>query len=549
MTSPGAYALKTPYYLVGIYVFFLEGINFLAFLPSPFANVVATQLWFLSSALFAVSIILFMYLTFTTLLLGAVKSLAYFVPFPNAPAVPSEWRWELVQDVYLSLFSLGVAFNHALYSGGFGLESPKDISERVFGLLGHVCAALILEVEIVGGMIGVIVLSKVVVSLWPWKVDEDLERGPMFMSSVWDEAKETAVQVVFWFLFAFFVTFIFSTYLYVSVDRFHFDTMQRMMELCSIRPPRSLEQDVEMDDEYKVTITQPRDHNDSIVDNLNNIVHISTSPQPRDRKSSQVPHLTTAEVESPAKRTHDRDLVILLSKMSLSISNLSLIYNRILCELHSDLPFCRKRSLTHYALVICGTASSRSTILSLMIPFRSLASDAYIPQCQHLTAGSLLRAESPVAVGVVAFQRRLYTTKWDLNAVQYLSMHSISAAEFSLRDALSRWGPGLRVESISIFGRTHKVLPGAIESPQQTKDQDKMTYFTRLAIALTLAATLVNAAPAMEERGEVIPMSTLTFTRIEWTLIPTSPYLTTTEFPFTVTQFSTVENAQATPSA
>lgn len=194
MTSTGAYALKTPYYLLGLYVFFLEGIDFLALVPSPFANVVATQLWFLSSALFAGSIILFMYLTFTTLLLGAVKALAYFVPFPNAPAVPSEWRWELVQDIYLSLFSLGVAFNHALYNGGFGSESPNGISERVFKLLGHVGAALILEVQIVGGIIGVIVLSKVVVSLWPWKVDEDLERGPVITSGVQDKAKETTVS-------------------------------------------------------------------------------------------------------------------------------------------------------------------------------------------------------------------------------------------------------------------------------------------------------------------------------------------------------------------
>ncbi|PBK97336.1 hypothetical protein ARMGADRAFT_1009373 [Armillaria gallica] len=135
-----------------------------------------------------------MYLTFTTLLttlfLGAVKALAYFVPFPNAPAVPSEWRWELVQDIYLSLFSLGVAFNHALYNGGFGSESPNGISERVFKLLGHVGAALILEVQIVGG----IVLSKVVVSLWPWKVDEDLERGPVITSGVQDKAKEATVS-------------------------------------------------------------------------------------------------------------------------------------------------------------------------------------------------------------------------------------------------------------------------------------------------------------------------------------------------------------------
>ncbi|KAK0187775.1 hypothetical protein F5146DRAFT_1141237 [Armillaria mellea] len=190
MTSTGAYALKTPYYLLGLYVFFLEGIDFLSPLPSPFANVVATQLWFLSSALFACSIILFMYLTFTTLLLGAVKALAYVMPFPNATAFPSEWRWELVQDIYLSLFSLGVAFNHTLYNGGFSSGSPDGISERVFKLLGHVGAALTLEVQIVGGIVGVIILSKVVVSLWPWKIDEDLERGSVIMTGIQDKAKE-----------------------------------------------------------------------------------------------------------------------------------------------------------------------------------------------------------------------------------------------------------------------------------------------------------------------------------------------------------------------
>ncbi|KAK0202077.1 hypothetical protein DFS33DRAFT_1046322 [Desarmillaria ectypa] len=76
-----------------------------------------------------------------------------------------------------------------------------------------------------------------------------------------------------------------------------------------------------------------------------------------------------------------------------------------------------------------------------------------------------------------------------------------------------------------------------------------MAFFTRLAITLTLAATLVNAAPAMEARNQVVPVTTMTFTKIEWTLIPNSPYLTTTAFPFTVTQFSTVKDAQATPVA
>ncbi|KAK0504298.1 hypothetical protein EDD18DRAFT_1132840 [Armillaria luteobubalina] len=76
-----------------------------------------------------------------------------------------------------------------------------------------------------------------------------------------------------------------------------------------------------------------------------------------------------------------------------------------------------------------------------------------------------------------------------------------------------------------------------------------MASFTRLAVALALAVTLVNAAPAMEARDEVVPMTTMTFTRVEWTLIPNSPYLTTTAFPLTVTQFSTVKNAQATPAA
>ncbi|PBK75163.1 hypothetical protein ARMSODRAFT_951246 [Armillaria solidipes] len=76
-----------------------------------------------------------------------------------------------------------------------------------------------------------------------------------------------------------------------------------------------------------------------------------------------------------------------------------------------------------------------------------------------------------------------------------------------------------------------------------------MAFFTRLAVALALAVTLVNAAPAMEARDQVVPMTTMTYTRVEWTLIPNSPYLTTTAFPFTVTQFSTVNNAETTPAA
>ncbi|KAK0487747.1 hypothetical protein IW261DRAFT_637918 [Armillaria novae-zelandiae] len=74
-----------------------------------------------------------------------------------------------------------------------------------------------------------------------------------------------------------------------------------------------------------------------------------------------------------------------------------------------------------------------------------------------------------------------------------------------------------------------------------------MASFTRLAVALALAVTLVKAAPAMEARDQVIPMTTMTFTRVEWTLIPNSPYLTTTASPFTVTWVQPVLSSYRRP--
>ncbi|KAK0243914.1 hypothetical protein EDD85DRAFT_945244 [Armillaria nabsnona] len=74
-----------------------------------------------------------------------------------------------------------------------------------------------------------------------------------------------------------------------------------------------------------------------------------------------------------------------------------------------------------------------------------------------------------------------------------------------------------------------------------------MAFFTRLAVTIALAVTLVNAAPAMKARDQVVPMTTLTYTRVEWSLIPNSPYMTETTFPFTVTWVQPVSSSHREP--